>query len=403
MINEGIVELFAPRHTLIGRGSIGQIPRFLRHMGAEHALVITDAGLVKMGTAGRVTEVLDKAGLQYTLYDGVKPNPTVSIVNEALNVYNANGCKCIIAIGGGSPIDVAKAVSLLSANGGTVHDYWGTNMTKKPGTPMIAVNTTAGTGSEVTRAYVVTDEEKKIKMLDVDTNCLAYLAIDDPELMTGMPPALTAYTGMDALTHAIEAYICNVHTPYTDGLALEAIRLVSDSLKTAVNDATNIHARTSMCWAAYMAGLAFSNSGLGLVHGIAHQLGGYYNIPHGMANAIMLPYVMEYNRQHCLKRMCDIAYAMGEKIDTHNMNASSWLAIEAVRDLSHDIQIPKLNSTKFRLEDVEVLAEHTLQDGATLANLVMPSKEDVAKILVTAYMDGEIREKAGKDKSVKRN
>lgn len=398
MINEGIVELFAPRHTLIGRGAISEIPRFLRRMGAERALVITDAGLVKMGTAGRVTSVLDKAGLQYTLFDGVKPNPTVTIVNEAMAAYEKGDCRCIIAIGGGSPIDVAKAVSLLTANGGTVQDYWGTNMTKKAGTPMIAVNTTAGTGSEVTRAYVVTDEEKKIKMLDVDTNCLAYLAIDDPELMTGMPPALTAYTGMDALTHAIEAYICNVHTPYTDGLALQAIRMVSESLKTAVNDATNIHARTSMCWAAYMAGLAFSNSGLGLVHGIAHQLGGYYNIPHGMANAIMLPYVMEYNRQHCLKRMCDIAYAMGERINTHNMNASSWLAIEAVRKLSYDIQIPKLKDTKFNLQDVELLAEHALEDGATAANLVMPSKEAVAKILVTAYLDGEISEKA---KSVK--
>lgn len=388
MRNEGIVELYAPRHSLIGSGSINEIPRFLKKMEAENALVITDIGLVKMGTADKVTQVLAKAGLHYTVYDGVKPNPTVAIVNEAMAAYNQNHCKCIIAIGGGSPIDVGKAVSLLAANGGTIQDYWGENMTAKQGVPMIAVNTTAGTGSEVTRAYVVTDEETKIKMLDVDTNCLPFLAIDDPDLMTGMPPMLTAATGMDALTHAIEAYLCNVHTPYTDGLALQAIKLVSDSLRNAVTDATYIRARTDMCWAAYMAGLAFSNAGLGLVHGIAHQLGGFYNIPHGLANAIMLPFVMEYNREHCLKRMCDIAYAMGEKINTHNMNASSHLAIEAVRNLSSDIQIPTLDSTAFKIEDAGILAEHALQDGATAANLVIPKKEDVVKILLQAYAAG---------------
>lgn len=388
MRNEGIVELYAPRHTLIGSGSIGEIPRFMRRLNAETAFIVTDVGLVKMGTAGKVTAILEKEGLRYTLYDGVKPNPTVAIVNEAMDAYNKGGCKCIIAIGGGSPIDVAKAVSLLASNGGTIQDYWGENMTAKPGVPMIAVNTTAGTGSEVTRAYVVTDEETKIKMLDVDTNCLAYLAIDDPDLMTGMPPMLTAATGMDALTHAIEAYLCNVHTPYTDGLALQAIRLVNHSLRNAVTDATYIRARTDMCWAAYMAGLAFSNSGLGLVHGIAHQLGGFYNIPHGLANAIMLPFVMEYNREHCLKRMCDIAYAMGEKIDTHNMNKSSHYAIDAVRNLSSDIQIPTLDTTAFKIEDAGILAEHALKDGATAANLVIPKKEEVVKILLQAYAAG---------------
>lgn len=393
MKNEGIVELFAPRHTLIGRGAIREIPRFLRSLGASTALVVTDGGLVKIGTAQKVTDVLKDAGLEFCLYDGVKPNPTVSIVKEATRFYQEHQCGGIIAIGGGSAIDVAKAVSILSANGGNIEDYNGVGKSQKAGSPIIAVNTTAGTGSEVTRAYVVTDEVKKIKMLMVDTNCLAYLAIDDPELMVGMPPSLTAATGMDALTHAIEAYICNIHTPYTDGLALEAIRLVSDSLRTAVNDATNIHARTDMCWAAYMAGLAFSNAGLGLVHGIAHQLGGYYNIPHGLANAIMLPYVLEFNRPHCLKRMCDIAYNMGQKIDIHNMNASSMLTIKAIRELSRDIQIPTLSSTKFRLEDVEILSANALKDTATATNLVMPKQEDVAKILIRAYMEGSMQDK----------
>lgn len=396
MRNEGIVELYAPRHTLIGKGAIHEIPRFLRTLGAETALVVTDAGLVKIGTAKMVTDVLDAANMKYVMYDGVKPNPTVAIVNEATRFYKDNHCGGIIAIGGGSAIDVAKAVSILSANGGNIEDYNGVNKSAKAGSPVIAVNTTAGTGSEVTRAYVVTDEIKKIKMLMVDTNCLTYLAIDDPELMVGMPPSLTAATGMDALTHAIEAYVCNVHTPYTDGLALGAIRLVSDALRTAVNDATNIRARTDMCWAQYMAGLAFSNAGLGLVHGIAHQLGGYYNIPHGLANAIILPYVMEYNRPHCLKRMCDIAYNMGKKVDPHNMDASSRLAIEAVRELSRDVQIPRLSSTKFRMEDVEILSANALKDTATATNLVMPKQEDVAKILIKAYMEGSVIDKMAK-------
>ena len=312
MRNEGIVELYAPRRTLIGRDGITKIPHFLQRLSSKCVLVVTDKGLIKVGTAGKVTAVLDNANIQYVVYDGVEPNPTTRIVYDALHFYQEHQCDAIIAIGGGSPIDVAKAVSILSANGGKIQDYNGYNKSKKRGTPIIAVNTTAGTGSECTRAYVVTDEETKTKMLMVDTNCLAHLALNDPMLMVGMPPSLTAATGIDALTHAIEAYICNTHTPYTDALSLEAVRLVSGSLRDAVRDGSNMDARTNMCWAEYMAGLAFSNAGLGLVHGIAHQLGGFYNIPHGLANAILLPRVLEYNRPYCMGRLATVAQAMGE-------------------------------------------------------------------------------------------
>lgn len=396
MENIGIIELYQPRHTLIGRDGITMIPHFLRRLSAQHVLVVTDKGLVKIGTAGKVTAVLDEAKIEYVIYDGVEPNPTTRIVNEAFAFYQQHNCGAIIAIGGGSPIDVAKAVSILSANGGKITDYNGVNKSKKHGAPIIAVNTTAGTGSECTRAYVVTDEEAKSKMLMVDTNCLAHLALNDPMLMVGMPPSLTAATGIDALTHAIEAYICNIHTPYTDALALEAIRLVSGSLREAVRDGSNMEARTNMCWAEYMAGLSFSNAGLGLVHGIAHQLGGYYNIPHGLANAIMLPRVLEYNRPYCMGRLATIAQAMGEKCDNLSVDQASRKAIDAVRHLTDDIKIPKLCTTKFSMDDIDTLAKNALADTATATNIVRPTLEDVKTILAKTYYEGIILEKMQK-------
>lgn len=393
MVNEGMIELYQPRHTLIGRDGITMIPHFLRRLSAKKVLVITDKGLIKIGTTGKVTAVLDDAGIEYLIFDEVQPNPTTKIVYQALDFYTKNDCGALIAIGGGSPIDVAKAVSILSVNGGRIEDYHGTNKSKKHGAPLIAVNTTAGTGSECTRAYVVTDEEAKTKMLMTDTNCLAHLALNDPMLMIGMPPSLTAATGIDALTHAIESYICNIHTPYTDALALEAIRLVSKSLREAVRDGSDMEARTDMCWAEYMAGLSFSNAGLGLVHGIAHQLGGFYNIPHGLANAIVLPRVLEFNRPYCMGRLASVAQAMGEKVDDLSVDGASKRAIEAVRRLCEDVGIPPLCETDFRMEDIETLARHALKDNATKTNIVRPTVEDVKTILAKTYYEGIVIKK----------
>ena len=385
MERTGMVELYQPRHTLIGRDGILMIPHFLQRLGAKKVLVVTDKGLVKIGTAGKVTAVLDEAGIDYQIFDGVEPNPTTRIVYQALEFYKQSDCGAIIAIGGGSPIDVAKAVSILSANGGKIEDYNGVNKSKKHGAPVIAVNTTAGTGSECTRAYVVTDEESKSKMLMVDTNCLAHLALDDPMLMVGMPASLTAATGIDALTHAIESYICTIHTPFTDALALEAIRLVSSALRKAVRDGSDMQARTDMCWAEYMAGLSFSNAGLGLVHGIAHQLGGFYNIPHGLANAMMLPRVLEYNRPYCMGRLAQVAQALGEKVDDCTVDQASKKAIDAVRRMCEDVKIPPLCETKFRMEDIDTLAKHALLDTATQTNIVRPTVEVVKTIIAKTY------------------
>lgn len=390
-MSNNVIELFQPVHTLIGQGSIGEIPRFIHKIAGKRALIVTDEGLVKVGTVRKITDVLEQSKIPYSIFEGVLPNPTVGIVNQARSFFEKEHCDYIIAIGGGSPIDVAKAVSILSANGGKIEDYNGVNKSQKPGVPILAVNTTAGTGSEVTRAYVITDEKTKSKMLMVDNHSLAYLAVNDPELMVDMPPSLTAATGMDALSHSIEAYVSQPHTPYTDGLALEAIRLIAENLPRAFKNKNDMEARTNMCWAEYLAGLAFSNAGLGLVHGIAHQLGGFYNMPHGLANAIILPCVMEYNRPHCAKRMADIALALrASAADGMTDDDMAKAAIEQVRKLTAALEIPYLCETKFNLNDVDVLADHALKDTATADNPVPPTAADVKRILVYSYCEGMV-------------
>lgn len=378
-------ELYQPAHTIIGKGCINEMPRYIDLFSGHKALIVTDEGLMKIGTAKKVTDVLEKAGKRYAVYTGVKPNPTVSIVNEAKSVYDSEGCDYLIGIGGGSPLDVAKAVSILANNGGNIEDYNGLDKSRKAGMPLIAINTTAGTGSEVTRAYVVTDEVKKIKMLMVDANCLSYLALNDPDLMVDMPPALTASTGMDALTHAIEAYVAKSHFPFTDGIALEAIALVGKSLEKAYQDGHNIEARTDMCWAEYMAGLAFSNAGLGMVHAMAHQLGGFYNTPHGVANAILLTHVMRYNAPACKERYGDIAKALG--IDTSRMTAdqAANAAISYIENMARRLNIPKLSETAFKPGDVLTLSLHALEDTGMPENPREATVVDVQKVFMDAY------------------
>ena len=378
-------ELYQPAHTIIGKGCIQEIPRYIDTIAGNKALVVTDEGLYKIGTVKKVTDVLDRAGKPYALYTGVKPNPTVSLVNEAKAVYDREGCDYLIGIGGGSPLDVSKAVSILAKNGGKIEDYNGLDKSKKAGVPLIAINTTAGTGSEVTRAYVVTDEVRKVKMLMVDAHCLSYLALNDPALMVDMPAPLTAATGMDALTHAIEGYVAKSHFPFTDGLALEAIGLVAKSLQKACENGHDMDARTDMCWAEYMAGLAFSNAGLGMVHAMAHQLGGFYNTPHGVANAILLTHVMKYNLPSCKDRYADIARAL--KIDTFHMtpDQAANAAIDYIEKLAERIHIPKLSQTAFKPSDVLTLSLHALEDTGMPENPREATLVDVQKVFMDAY------------------
>lgn len=378
-------ELYQPAHTIIGKGSINEIPEYVDRIQGRKALVVTDEGLVKLGTAKKVTDVLDRAGKNYSMYTGVKPNPTVTIVNDAKAVFDREECDYLIGIGGGSPLDVAKAVSILANNNGDIKDFNGLNKSRHKGMPLIAINTTAGTGSEVTRAYVVTDEEAKSKMLMVDRNCLSYLAINDPELMLDMPPALTAATGMDALTHAIEAYVAKSHFPYTDGIALEAVRLIAESLERAYINGHDVEARTNMCWAEYMAGLAFSNAGLGMVHAMAHQLGGFYNTPHGVANAILLTHVMKYNIPACKKRYGNIAQALGVDISGMTADQAANSAVKFIEELARRIQIPKLSDTAFKVKDVVTLSLNALGDTGMPENPREATLVDVQKVFLDAY------------------
>lgn len=379
-------ELYQPVHTIIGEGCINEIPRHVNNIGAEKALIVTDEGLVKIGTVKMVTDVLDRAGKSYVIYSGVKPNPTVSIVNEAKACYDDNHCDYIIAIGGGSPIDVGKSVGILATNGGTVEDYNGLELSKKPSAPIIAVNTTAGTGSEVTRAFVVTDEVRKSKMLCVDSNSLAYLAINDPQMMVNMPASLTAATGMDALTHSIEAFVANSRCPFTDGIALESIRLIGQNLIRAVENGKDMEARTNMCWAQYMGGLAFSNAGLGMVHAMAHQLGGFYDTPHGVANAILLPYVMRFNLPNAADRYAEIAKVFGFNTADMTQEQSAMAAILYIEELKKVIKIPRLADTAFNPDDAKALALNALQDTGMPENPRQPSVEEVIEVFYQAYL-----------------
>lgn len=378
-------ELYQPSSSLIGAGAIHNIPHYIRRIHGQKALVVSDKGLVKTGTVAKILSVLDGAHADYILFTDVKPNPAVSIVHAAYEAAAEHHCDYVIGIGGGSPLDVAKAVAILMTNGGDIRDYEGVNQSRKRGLPIIAVNTTAGTGSEVTRDYVITDEEKKVKMLMVDSHCIASLAIDDPDLMTDMPPALTAATGMDALTHAVEAYVCKSHFPYSDGLALEAIKLVALSLKQAVRNGHDLEARTNMCWAEYMAGLAFSNAGLGLVHAMAHQLGGFYNMPHGIANAVLLPHVMEYNASECKERYASVAAALGIQTAGMTCDQAAQKAIKYIFTLSAEIGIPSLKSLGFRPQDALTLSINATNDASFPDNPKEASVTDIQSIYLKAY------------------
>lgn len=378
-------EIYQPLHTVIGSGSLAEIPGLAKRIDCKKALVVTDEGLKKIGTLKMVTDVLDKEGVPYETYAEVRPNPTCAMVRAAYKKFTEGGCDYLIALGGGSAMDCSKAVSIMATNGGDVKDYEGVNKSKVNGAPMIAINTTAGTGSEVTLFYIITDEERKVKMAMVDPHCLAYAAVDDPEVMAGMPPSLTAATGMDALTHAIEAYTANGHYPFCDGLALEAIKLIARFLERAVVNGRDMIARENMCWAQYMAGVAFSNAGLGMVHAMAHQLGGFYNMPHGQCNAMLLPHVMEYNKSINKKRYADVGKALGIPTDAMTIDQAADATIKWIVDISKRINIPALKDSKFDPKDVPTLAANAMHDACMAANAIQPAVEDVEATFMAAY------------------
>ena len=338
-----------------------------------------------MGVVKQITDVLEKEKVEFSIFDEVQPNPTMKNCHDGLDKFNSESCDSIISIGGGSPQDCAKAVGMLKTNGGKISDYEGILVTKNRSVPIVAVNTTAGTASEVTINYVITDEVRHIKMVMVDPNSLATISVNDPELMINKPAGLTAATGMDALTHAIESYITAGAFRLSDTLSLEAIKLIGESLETAVKDGKNIEARSKMAWASYTAGLSFSNAGLGIVHSMAHQLGSEYNLPHGVANAVLLPHVEEFNMDACGEKFRDIAKALGTCTKDMTTEEANKAAIQAIKDLSAKVGIPKgLRELGVKEEDFGKLADQALADACTGGNPKKVSKEDIIAIYMKA-------------------
>ena len=357
--------------SYFGAGARKELPEVLNRMGLTKALVCTDKGLIKVGTAQKVTEVLDKAGFPYEIYSEIKPNPTVTNVKQGVAAFAAAKADCIIAIGGGSSMDTAKGIGIVTNNPefSDIVSLEGVAPTKKKSVPIIALPTTAGTGAEVTINYVIIDEERQAKMVCVDPNDIPAVAIVDPELMYSLPKGLTAATGMDALTHAIEGYITKGAWVMSDMYELQAIKMIAENLPLAVDEPTNPVGREGMALAQYIAAQAFSNVGLGLVHGMAHPMGSLHDIPHGVANALLLPTIMEFNMPKCIEKFGVIAKTMG--VDTTGMTAeqAAQAAVDAVKALSIRVGIPQtLSELGIKEEDIPALAAQAITDVCTPGN-----------------------------------
>lgn len=375
--------------SFFGKGSISLLSGELKKRGHRRVLIVTDKFLYDTGVAAKVGNEVLKAGCEYAIYYEVKPNPTVEIVEECLEAAKVLDVDMLIAVGGGSAIDTCKAVSIVLANGGKVEDYEGENKSSKRGMPIAVINTTAGTGSEVTSFYIVTDTKRHSKMCMVDPNCLVSIAINDADFMMSMPKGLTAATGMDALTHAIEAALTWKATPLTDKDAYWAINVIKTYLPRAVENGSDEQAREMMAYAEYVAGMAFSNAGLGLVHAMAHAMGGFYNLPHGVCNAVLLPYVMEFNGKSSSTWIGfrKIAEAL-ELPRAASMNGEEAVkaCVKTIRELSQKVGIPKkLSELKVKPEDFEALASLAVVDACADANPVKVDKQTIVSVYRSAF------------------
>ena len=376
---------YIPTVSLMGVGCAKDTGAQAKALGATKLLIVTDAGLSRIGAADKIKAQLEGAGLKAVIFDGAEPNPTDKNVADGVRVYQENGCDGIVSLGGGSSHDCAKGVGLVIGNGGTIRDFEGVNKSSKPMPPFLAINTTAGTASEMTRFCIITNTDTHVKMAIVDWRCTPNIAINDPLLMVGMPPSLTAATGMDALTHSVEAYVSTIATPITDACAIKAIELIADYLRPAVANGENLEARDKMAYAEYLAGMAFNNASLGYVHSMAHQLGGFYNLPHGICNAILLPAVCEFNMIANPKRFADIAVAMGENIDGLSDVDAATVGIAAIRRLAADVGIPAgLKALNVKEQDLKVMAENAQKDACMLTNPRKATLEQVIGIYKAA-------------------
>jgi alcohol dehydrogenase len=376
---------FIPSINLMGQGCLQDAVSQIAAYGWRKALIVTDAALVRTGMVGRIVEMLGEHGVSAVVFDEVKPNPNVANVRAGLALLKQSACDCVISLGGGSPHDCAKGIALVATNGGEISDYEGLDKSAKPQLPLVAINTTAGTASEMTRFCIITDDTRHVKMAIVDKHVTPILSVNDAALMAGMPPALTAATGMDALTHAVEAYVSTAATPITDACALQAIRLISRHLRSAVHTGRDMQAREQMAYAQFLAGMAFNNASLGYVHAMAHQLGGFYDLPHGVCNAILLPHVQAFNARVAAARLGDVAQAMGEDVSGLAPAVAAERALQAIRNLSRDVGIPGgVAQLGAKAEDIPVLARNAMKDACGLTNPVQPNFEEVCAIFSAA-------------------
>lgn len=377
---------FIPAVNIMGIGCLEEAMTAIVGYGFRKALIVTDTGLAKAGVAAQIVAQLAQRDIDSAVFDGAKPNPSIANVEQGLAVLQREKCDFVISLGGGSPHDCAKGIALCATNGGAIADYEGVDRSAKPQLPLVAINTTAGTASEMTRFCIITDEARHVKMAIVDRNVTPILSVNDPALMVGMPKSLTAATGMDALTHAVEAYVSTAASPITDACALKAVELISANLRQAVADGKDMTARENMAYAQFLAGMAFNNASLGYVHAMAHQLGGFYDLPHGVCNAVLLPHVQRFNAKVSAARLRDVAGALGVEIRELNAEQGAAAAIAAIEQLSRDIDIPAgLAVLGAKVEDVPILAANALKDACGLTNPRPASQAEIEAVFKAAF------------------
>lgn len=366
---------------IFGRGALSQVGESALRLGANKVFVVSDEGVINAGWVEKALHYLKASGLQYEIFYGLTSNPKDDEISEGLNKYLQSGCDAILAVGGGSPVDVAKSIATVATNGGEIRDFEGVNKITKPLPPMLAVPTTAGAGSEVTQFAIVVDKKRKLKMAIISRSLVPDIAIVDPEVLQTKSARLTAATGMDALSHAVEAFVSLAATPLTDVHALNAIRLISTNLRESVACRTNMEAKVNMAMASLQAGLALSNAILGLSHAMVHQVDGLLDTHHGESNARILPYVMEYNLIACPGRYRQIAEAMGEDVTGLSARAAAEKAVKAVRRLVDDIGLNKgLAEMGLKEEYLPELSKNALKDACLITNPRDAGEDEIVEI-----------------------
>jgi alcohol dehydrogenase class IV len=374
-----------PTEVTFGPGTLARLPDLVA-VWPGTVLVVSDPGVAAAGILDQVLALAERGGRRTAVFSEVEPNPSVETVERALATYREHGCEWVLAVGGGSSMDVGKAAALLAAHPGPIQQYEGVGKVPGPTAPLVCVPTTSGTGSEVTVFSVITDRQRRFKMPIGSTHLLPRVALCDPQLTATKPPALTAATGMDALTHALECFVNTAHHPISKALALEALRLAGRHLRRAYANGRDPDARAGMMLASTMAGLAFTRTRLGNVHAMSHPVGAYFDVPHGVANALLLPYVMDFNLPACLETFPAVARALGEPVDGLSPRAAATVAVDAIRQLNQDMGIPE------RLRDVGVtrdalppMADDAMRSGNVLVNPRATTPREMLELFERAW------------------